>query len=251
MFCANLVSPPLPEIVSAEIIPVKAMIIFLTVPDDKIVDVAKQLQPFLTSQHLLIHTSGVLSTIDLTENNSSDAQLLSLHPIRSFSTKQTIENPFHNIFITIEGHSNTHTIAKKLIQDLMAIPLIINPEQKALYHTALCIASNYLVTLADCALKLCQTCGLSEAASRQMVQSLMNGTLQNIAQVGPDAALTGPIERGDYQTIAKHLSALNKQSPDVLNLYQTLGKYTLNLIKNKNHLSPSQDTISKLFEHLE
>jgi predicted short-subunit dehydrogenase-like oxidoreductase (DUF2520 family) len=97
-------------------------------------------------------------------------------------------------------------------------PVQISDPDRAAYHAAACIASNFLVTLQDVAERLAQTAGLE----REPLAQLVRATVDNWAQLGPERALTGPIARGDEATIAGQRAAVAARLPGDLALFDAL-----------------------------
>src|SRR5690606_24287151 len=94
------------------------------------------------------------------------------------------------------------------------------------YHAAAVFASNYLVTLAATAVRILREIGVPEEDALPALIPLMRGTLDNLEDLGLASALTGPIARGDLDTVRTHLARL---SPDDRALYCALGRETLQL----------------------
>jgi predicted short-subunit dehydrogenase-like oxidoreductase (DUF2520 family) len=103
-------------------------------------------------------------------------------------------------------------------------------------HASAVVASNYLVALIDAATKLAQRAGLSRRRAMEALGPLVRATVDNVLRLGPERALTGPIERGDVGTIRRHLSAIG---PDrrLRRLYAALGAWTAGLAHRKGSIS--------------
>ena len=123
------------------------------------------------------------------------------------------------------------------------IVLEIEVEKKRLYHAAAVAASNYLVTLVHLALELNKAAGLPGDTPFDALHPLIKGTLSNINAKGIPDALTGPIARGDVETVSVHLEAIEKDAPALLSLYKCLGLYTVDLARAKGL---SKDVADKL-----
>ncbi len=112
----------------------------------------------------------------------------------------------------------------------------ISPEQKSHLHAAAVVACNYLITLLDASTRIGQVSGLDPEQIKRALYPLITTTLQNFKGGSFSDSLTGPIKRGDYQTVKKHLDLL-KDYPDLLHLYKELGIQTLNLAQSSGHLT--------------
>jgi predicted short-subunit dehydrogenase-like oxidoreductase (DUF2520 family) len=107
---------------------------------------------------------------------------------------------------------------------------------KVIYHAAAVIASNYLVTLVKLADDLWETFGIPREQATQALLPLLKGTLNNIENAGIPQALTGPIDRGDTETVKKHITTLQKEAPDVLSAYCELGLQTIPIAQAKGKI---------------
>jgi predicted short-subunit dehydrogenase-like oxidoreductase (DUF2520 family) len=112
----------------------------------------------------------------------------------------------------------------------------LKASDKVVYHAAAVIASNYLVTLVKLADDLWETFGIPREQATQALLPLLKGTLNNIENVGIPQALTGPIARGDIDTVKKHLTALQKEAPDALSTYCELGLQTIPIAQAKGKI---------------
>jgi predicted short-subunit dehydrogenase-like oxidoreductase (DUF2520 family) len=140
-------------------------------------------------------------------------------------------------FCAIEGDETALPVVRQLVQDVGGILMEIAPEAKPLYHAAAVAASNYLVALMDLALKLDREAGILPGVSFRALWPLIKGTLNNIGAKGIPAALTGPIARGDVDTVRAHVRAIEAHAPGCLMIYKTLGLYTVNLARDKGTCS--------------
>jgi predicted short-subunit dehydrogenase-like oxidoreductase (DUF2520 family) len=115
-------------------------------------------------------------------------------------------------------------VARRLAGQLGMRAVEIADGDRAAYHAAAAIASNFLVTLESAASRMAATAGIE----RELLVPLVRATVENWARAG-DAALTGPIARGDEATVARHREAISERVPELLELYDTLAASTRNL----------------------
>jgi predicted short-subunit dehydrogenase-like oxidoreductase (DUF2520 family) len=116
-------------------------------------------------------------------------------------------------------------------------PFELADEQRAAYHAAACIASNFLVALEESAVDLLGAAGIDEP--RELLAPLVLRTAANWSERGP-ASLTGPIARGDERTVERHLEALTTSAPELLPLYRTLAERTMALGERRPEESESR-----------
>lgn len=218
-----------------------ADIVFITTPDSVIAETCRQIaiNGGFTDRSIVLHCSGSLSSRILAPARDSGAAVGSMHPLQSFASKQFPQNPFSRIIISVEGDPRAVSVARSISDDLGAVFTEIKTEAKTLYHASAVVASNYLVTLMDLAFKLISEAGVSEKDAFNIFKPLVEGTLSNIEKVGIPSALTGPIERGDSETIINHITEIQAKRPELLSLYKQLGIHTIGLARVKGTLSAS------------
>lgn len=199
--------------------------VFITTPDDIIPKVAAQVN--WHSGQSVIHCSGACSTDVLEPAKESGATVGSFHPCQTFaSIDQAIENLPGSTF-AIEAKEPLLSVLKKVATALDGSWLELKAEDKALYHASACIACNYLYTIIKLATDLWQNFGKSTAEATQAFLPILRGSINNISSVGLPGCLTGPIARGDLNTIRRHLDALEKKAPSIVGLYKALGMETI------------------------
>jgi len=216
-----------------------ADIVLITTPDGAIADTCDCIAENIgfKPHAVVLHCSGALPSTILSSANQCGAFTGSMHPLQSFAAEDYPTSPFEGIIISIEGQKEALAAARQIAVDLGATCLTIATAAKTLYHAAAVVASNYLVTLLDLAFRLLGESGISAKEAFNALQPLINGTLSNIEQVGIPEALTGPIARGDIETIKRHLDEIELKAPGLLALYKTLGCDTIDIATAKGTLS--------------
>lgn len=213
--------------------------VFITTPDGVIETVCTQIadQDGIRSGSVVAHLSGALSAAVLHAAAERGAKILSLHPIQTLADPHQGAQNLIGSYFSLEGAPEAVAFGKRLVEDLEGCPIVISAEAKPLYHSALCVASNYLVALADLAAMLLQRMGMEKAEALHALLPLLRGTVTNLAQMGLPEALTGPISRGDVQTLVDHLGAIRRIAPEALDLYKTIGIWTLHIARQKGALT--------------
>ncbi|PWY55869.1 DUF2520 domain-containing protein [Legionella qingyii] len=205
-----------------------AEITWICCNDDAIENVVDNLAHSITLKpgSFVIHSSGVLSSALLAPLRKQGCFVASFHPLKAFKTNYLEPTAFKQVDCILEGDLEVCEWLKRSFTQLGAHLITINPEAKAAYHAAACMASNYLITLAACSEQLFLNAGINSQQSRQMMVNLMQGNLDNLLQTKHIAeTLTGPLARGDIQTIALHLNSID--NPETKRLYQTAALATL------------------------
>lgn len=221
-------------------------ILMITCPDDSIQSVVKQIlhYPIVKPGTIVIHCSGVLDSSILSPLKEQGCYVASFHPLKAFKQDYLDVEAFNQVPCVIEGDEEACRWITTIFQALNAQVIHINPKAKAKYHAAASMASNYLITLAACSEELFFEAGISRALSRQMLCKLMQGNLDNLKQAKPIAeTLTGPLMRGDMQSLALHLQTLEK--PEMKALYKAAGLATLDFTLLSDE---KKQAIRELFE---
>ncbi|HEX6063012.1 MAG TPA: Rossmann-like and DUF2520 domain-containing protein [Longimicrobiales bacterium] len=192
-------------------IPSGTTILILAVPDAALAEVAYDLSrpgqgpPGCVALHL----AGALSTEALAPLHAVGYPVGSLHPL------QAIADPWHSgdrligAAYALAGEPAAINAARRLVNELEGIALVIPPHARPLYHASAVVASNYLIALLAFAVRLMMQTGVAESDAIEALIPLMKGTLDNLDHLGVAHALTGPIARGDADTVRLHLARLS------------------------------------------
>lgn len=230
------------EVKSLEQVAEEADLLFITTPDRAIGEVVQELINFnFLHPKAVLHMSGKSSAHILWPLKDRGIAVGSLHPMQSLAgLDQALTNLAGSSF-TFEGDSSLLPWISSLVTSLNC-KLIVAPFSfnKALYHAGASIASNFLVVLAKMGLDCLKLSGLSESESQEALTVLMRGTLNNLAGLPPGQALTGPIARGDWETVSGHVEILKKHLSHLLPAYQALGNLTADLAFQSGSLDPVQ-----------
>jgi len=218
----------------------RADVVFITTPDGAISGTCEEILKHggFKKNAVVLHCSGSLPSTILSFGEKGGYHTGSLHPLQSFASLKTDWNPFRGIIAAVEGEAPAVAIAREIASDLGAVCLEIKTDAKSLYHASAVVASNYLVSLMDLSLRLMATAGITGKNAIGVLYPLVKGTLANIEKVGIPEALTGPISRGDVETVADHLKQMATQAPDLIPIYKSLGRHTVQLALDKGTLSP-------------
>lgn len=212
----------------------EADVVFITTQDGSIRSVAEELSrknQFRPGQ-LWIHCSGSMSSRVLQVDKSLPIKYLSLHPLQAFAGIDQAVGLLRGTHFGIEG--DAEEVGLEIVEQLGGIPHRLDSEQKPLYHAGAVIASNYLITLADLAMRLFEQAGIAKEEALESLIPLMEGTLRNLGQVGLPQALTGPIARGEVEVVKSHLERMPVKIEAV---YRSLGLYTLEIGQAKKELN--------------
>ena len=228
-----------------------ADLVLLTVPDGSIGGVCDALaaRGALAKGAIVAHCCGALGSDVLAEARRGGCSVASMHPLATFPTVRSALETLAGTYCFIEGDKPAVAVLRRLARDIGCTPVAIAPSAKPLYHAAAVTACNYLTALMDAAVALARSAGIPRKVAWRALEPLARATLDNIARLGPQKALTGPIARGDVATIAGHLKATNAVTADLKGLYKSLGKWTVGLARRKGTLTAAKARkIRKLLE---
>jgi predicted short-subunit dehydrogenase-like oxidoreductase (DUF2520 family) len=202
-----------PALKRGEPIPPDAEVVLLTVPDGRIAEVAAT----IPAGPLLGHCSGATG-LDV----FAGREAFSLHPLMSVPAGSSPE-VLRGAGAAVDGSTGRALeVAEALAEALGLRAAHVKAEDRAAYHAAGAIASNFLVALEACAERLAATTGIT----REQLAPLVLATAEQWARLGPEAALTGPIARGDEGTVARHRAAIAERTPELLPVWTELTEVT-------------------------
>jgi predicted short-subunit dehydrogenase-like oxidoreductase (DUF2520 family) len=198
--------------------------VLLCVPDQEIAGAAALIAP----GPLVGHCSGA-TALELL----SPHEAFSLHPLMTVTPAGA---EFAGAGAAIDGSTaGALELARQLALALGMHPVRIAAEDRALYHAAASIASNFLVTLEAAAERLAAEAGLE----RKLLAPLVRATVENWAELGGERALTGPVARGDEATVARQRDAVQRRAPELLELFDALVDATRTMARGERHPRPA------------
>ena len=223
----------------------KSDVIFITTPDGVIHQVWGDLLHQDISNRIICHFSGSLSSHVFSGREEAGASGISMHPMYAFSDKFHSYEQFHTAYLTLEGDPEAVAVMKPMWEAIGHHVLTLKAEDKIKYHAAAAMASNEMLGLMQASLDILSECGFSEKDSMALLTPLVQGNIASMLEKGCVNALTGPVERGDAQTVRKHLQALEGSKAG--KIYQSLGSTMVELAKRRN---PDRDytPVRTLFE---
>jgi predicted short-subunit dehydrogenase-like oxidoreductase (DUF2520 family) len=193
--------------------PVRAGVVLLCVPDAAIAAAAADLPP--RPGRLVGHCSGATGLEVLAPHEA-----FSLHPLMTVTAAGA---DLRGAGAAVDGATpRALAAAEALAREVGLRPVRVAPEDRAAYHAAASVASNFLVTLEAAAERLAGTAGLD----RELLLPLVRATVANWAEHGPERALTGPVARGDELTVARQRAAVAERAPELLGLFDALAGAT-------------------------
>jgi predicted short-subunit dehydrogenase-like oxidoreductase (DUF2520 family) len=180
----------------------RADVLLLAVPDDALIRIAEELAPAIRPGQVVLHTSGRHGTDALAALARMGARTIAFHPAMTF-TGTDVDLDRTCVFGLTAGPAE-RALAEELVADLGGTPMWIDESDRSLYHAALAHGANHLVTIVAQSMDLLRQAGATDPAA--VLRPLLSAALANALDFG-DAALTGPVVRGDVTTIRAHADA--------------------------------------------
>ncbi len=223
--------------------------LFVTTPDDEIHRTAAALAAEDVKVRVVAHLSGALSSTVLGPLAKTGAALASLHPIQTFRGDPDEWKLLTRSTFAVEGDERGLAWAEELVRGLGGDVIRLKSDQKALYHATCSAASNFLVSLWHLVEHMALQAGLTPIETRRVLIPLAEQTLRNLAEAGPLLSLTGPIARGDVETVRRQVEAVNaKVATREKSLFAELAEMTADLAGDAGYLEPQ--TLEKIREVL-
>ena len=221
------------QAVSYRELPHHATRILIAVPDDAIGDVAALLAEAGFAQGVVLHTSGAHGPEALAVLAAAGVSCGALHPLQTVASRQEGVAVLRGVTFAVDGEGEAAAWAGEIVALLGGLTVRIPTKSRPLYHAAAVMAGNYLVALLAAAVMLMKEAGVEESAALRALAPLARTSLENALRLGPAAALTGPIQRGDADTLRGHLAALASVPPAIADLYRAAGLEALELARQR------------------
>jgi predicted short-subunit dehydrogenase-like oxidoreductase (DUF2520 family) len=212
-------------------------LLLLTVPDDMLANVVAMLSASgaIHEGQYVVHTSGRHGLAVLEPAAAVGARPVAVHPAMTFTGTSVDLARLPGCVYGVTAGPDLRAFAEGLVADLQGTPMWVAEERRHLYHAALAHGANHLVTLVAQAMELLDAAGADDPAGT--LRPLLTAALDNALGQG-DAALTGPIVRGDVETVRAHLAEIRDTAPHTLPSYVALGRATLDRVVTDGRLLP-------------
>jgi predicted short-subunit dehydrogenase-like oxidoreductase (DUF2520 family) len=216
-------------------------LLMLSVADDAIGEAASALAQSGAELEasVVFHCSGALSAERLAPLRERGARTASLHPVKTFANPADAVLTFAGTYCGLEGDSDAVAALRPLVLAIGGIPFEIDGSRKSLYHAGTVFACNYVTTLLELGLRCQELAGVPRETASALLAPLAAETVANAFALGPTAALTGPIARGDVQLVRQQLDALAEAPAGSRALYARLGQLALELARAQASADPA------------
>lgn len=230
--------PGVPLLPAHEVV-ARAELVLLAVPDDQLAPLVARLAGTGAWRpgQLVVHTSGAHGVAVLAPATRAGALPFALHPAMTFTGASEDLDRLAGTTFGVTTPAPLRAVAEALVRQLGGEPVLVAEAARPLYHAALVVGANHLVTLVNEAADLLRRAGIERPD--RMLEPLLGAALANALRSG-DAALTGPVSRGDAGTVAGHLDTLAEHAPDAVAGYTALARLTVGRALAAGRLTPGQ-----------
>jgi predicted short-subunit dehydrogenase-like oxidoreductase (DUF2520 family) len=201
-------------------------LLVIATPDGAVADVADRVEPDPAT--VVVHLAGSLGLGVLSGHPARGA----IHPLVALPSAELGAVRLRGAWFAVAGDP----IVGEVVAALDGRSFSVADTDRALYHAAACVASNHLVALMGSVERMAAELGIPMEAYLDLVRA----TIENVAELGPTGALTGPAARGDWETIERHRAALSAEAPGELEAYDALVSSARRLL-DKESLAPEVD----------
>jgi predicted short-subunit dehydrogenase-like oxidoreductase (DUF2520 family) len=200
-------------------------VILIATPDDEIGGVTQELARIGAEElqgKVVLHTSGALDASVLQVLKTNGANVGSMHPLQSFSgfAVPSLEG---KVF-AVEGDAGAVRVGRRIARSLGGSPVRIAGGKKALYHAAAAMAAGQVLAVEEAATQLLVSIGMRRREAVRGLLPLTRQVLENFERLGPRAAWTGPLSRGDYKVLKVHQEVLREVPAEIAEAYESLNR---------------------------
>ncbi len=212
---------------SVQLAATDARLVLLAVPDPLIADLARRLAARRSAHGIALHVSGAYGAEILEPLARAGWRTGSFHPLRAFPAVEPEVEHAAGTFFALDGDAEARALGRRLAEAFGGTSAVVAGAQRPLYHWAASLAAGGAVTLLATAVAVGRRLGLPDAALAGYGRLAEGALAAAVASSDPALAITGPVARGDLDTVERHLSALASAAPDLLPLALELARATL------------------------
>ena len=205
--------------------------IFITVPDDAIASVWKEIKKCSITDKIICHCSGSLSSEIFSDIEKTNSYGFSIHPLLAVSDRYHSYQDLPKALFTIEGNAKKMPVVEEILHKCGIKTQVISSEIKSRYHAAAVMSSNLIIALISSAQDELKKCGFSDENINMAIEPLIRGNIDNTLMHGTIRSLTGPVERNDIKTVRRHLNTLEGIDHEI---YSVLSRKVVAIAKQKH-----------------
>jgi predicted short-subunit dehydrogenase-like oxidoreductase (DUF2520 family) len=225
--------PPVVKAALIRDVPALADRVLIAVADDAITAVAEELAGSGMRGGIALHTSGAHSPESLGALAAQGVSCGVVHPLQTVADPDRGISALRGASFGIAGDAAAVEWAGQLVEAAGGTPLRIREKGFASYHAGAVMASNAVIAAIDAAAGLFAAAGIERGAALQALRPLCLTSAQNAFEMGPEAALTGPVQRGDADTIRAHVAALAGLPRPIADLYRASARALVDIARRR------------------
>jgi predicted short-subunit dehydrogenase-like oxidoreductase (DUF2520 family) len=203
-------------------------VVLLSVPDDAIAEMAARVAPGVRAGRYVVHTSGGTQLDSLAAARDAGARVASTHPLQTIPDATNGAEALKGAAVAVTCSPEDRLDLFRLARAWGGRPFLMPDDAKTIYHAAAVFASNFVVGTVWAAVSLLRQAGLRDAQT--LLTPLLKATVDNIAARGAEKSMTGPVARGDVGTVRRHIEALSKADPVILDAYRALAGLSAHML---------------------
>ncbi len=230
------------DVVSPEDTPSRADVLLFAVPDEQIEALSTRIAAAHDSLRgkVALHFAGALGPDALAPLKRKGSSTAVLHPLQAFGDPADTDAILADCPARIEGEGAGLSVARQLLRRLgmkrLDLPARMTPRQRRLYHAAASVAANDLLGLIKRAAGLLESLGLEADDAEAALMPIAGTTLRQAAKRGIGPALTGPVSRGDAETVAGHLAAMDRGHRSAGEIHRLLSRELIEIAAEDGRL---------------
>jgi predicted short-subunit dehydrogenase-like oxidoreductase (DUF2520 family) len=208
-----------------------ADVVLFATGDDVLAGVARELAAIGGKEwrgRVALHLSGALPASVLAPLSARGAHIGSMHPMQTFGRHG--RSHLEGVLFAVEGDAAAVRVARGIVRSLGGLPVRIEARHKAAYHCAGSFASGHALASLEAGARLLEDTGFTRKQAVRALVSLCRQMLENFKQLGPRAAWTGPLSRGDFAIVKKHAEVLRRYPEGYLAAYAAMGRLAIHLL---------------------
>lgn len=200
-----------------------ADVVLIATPDHAVPQVAAKLARQGGEEwrgKMVLHTCGSLSGAALAPLARRGASTGSMHPMQTFSGRGRTD--LEGVIFGIDGDARACRAARQMARSLGGVPVVVNENSRVAYHVAGGFASQHLLSVIEAGTRILMSVGFTRRQASRALLRMARQTLDNFERLGPRATWTGPLARGDFGTVKKHVAALRRFPREFGEVYSAL-----------------------------
>ncbi|MEO0078577.1 MAG: DUF2520 domain-containing protein [candidate division WOR-3 bacterium] len=212
-------------------------VLFLTVPDRAVASVFQAARPLPGT--IVAHCSGALGLEVFEDYEAAGLEVLALHPVQVFASYTQAIRSLPGSWWALDGSEKGMAFGRRLVRLLRGRAVTVRSEVRPAWHAACVFASNFQAALFDAVERIGPSLGMTPGRIVEILTPLARAALESVLRHGPVRALTGPVERGDAETVNSHLAALARVSPELVPMYRELSRRLVELARSRKQNAES------------